>query len=116
MTKVESYIKRGMSVKEMAVEFRAHCEDTKCVDCPYNTDSHACVIEFLMSEAPHDKTLKELFFEKHPYAPATASNELPVICPHQLGWGTTEDCYDDPKGCAKCWDRLCKDVLGDEEG
>lgn len=106
MTKIETYIKRGMSVKEIAEEFQAHCMTSNCKDCPYRTDSHACVIEFLMSEAPHDKTLKELFFEKHPNAISTPTG-LPVICPHQLGWGCACDCDE----CVECWNRLCKDVI-----
>lgn len=108
MKRIEDYLERGLSADEMLKEYNDFCNKiTDCSVCKYNCTP--CRYQFLLDEMPHDKTLKELFYEMFPNAPKS-SDDVPKCCPTSLGWG--DDCEGSSDSfCKGCWNRKCKDVI-----
>lgn len=106
MKRIEDYLERGLSADEIGDEFAEFCNNAvDCESCKYY--GTACRFAFLLDEMPHDKTLKELFYEKFPNAPKD-SDITPKCCPSSLGWGDV--CKGDGI-CIECWNRKCKDII-----
>lgn len=108
MKRIESYIEQGLTAEEIAKEFDEFCgKSCDCSKCKY-LDGF-CRYQFLLDEMPHDKTLKELFYEMFPDAPKSFDN-IPRCCPSSIGWG--HNCEEERSGfCTECWNRKCKDVI-----
>lgn len=110
MKRIEDYLERGLTADEIGDEFAEFCDKAvDCESCKYN--GTACRYAFLLDEMPHDKTLKELFYEMFPNAPKSSEN-IPKCCPTSIGWGHACEGEEECIGiCTECWNRKCKDII-----